>query len=153
MMNKLFYARDTIIPRYAEKIRMEEMKLNEGMKLTAQSQLEANTAELNRLTASLRMGGSEPIDVRREVYRLESENKELRHVIQGSNRLLEETMKLKRVISNWGCRTEWDENTFSEVAESVVVRQGESICFCLKCGMKLTESLNFVGGNNGVKSA
>jgi len=153
MMNKLFYARDTIIPRYAEKIRMEEMKLNEGMKLTAQSQLEANTAELNRLTASLRMGGSEPIDVRREVYRLESENKELRHVIQGSNRLLEETMKLKRVISSWGCRTEWDENTFSEVAESVVVRQGESICFCLKCGMKLTEPLTCVGVNNAAGCA
>ena len=87
------------------------------------------------------------------MYRLESENKELRHVILSPNRLLEETIKLKRVVSNWGSRTEWDENTFSEVVESVVIRQGESICFCLKCGMRLTERLTFVGGNNAVKSA
>ena len=153
MMNKLSYARDAIIPRYAQKIQMEEMQHNEEMKLKAQSQLEANTAELNRLTASLRMGGSGPINVRREVYRLESENKELRHVILSPNRLLEETIKLKRVVLNWGSRTEWDENTFSEVVESVVIRQGESICFCLKCGMRLTERLTFVGGNNAVKSA
>ena len=88
------------------------------------------------------------MNVRREVYRLESENNELKHIILGSNMLLEETMKLKRVVSGWGCRTEWDENTFSEVVESVVVRQGESICFCLKCAMKLTEPLTCVGVSN-----
>ena len=153
MMNKLFYARDTIIQRYAEKIQMEETQHNEEMKLVAQSQLDANMVELNRLTASLRMGGSEPINVRREVYRLESENNELKHIILGSNMLLEETMKLKRVVSGWGCRTEWDESTFSEVVESVVVRQGESICFCLKCGMKLTEPLTCVGVSNAAGCA
>ena len=153
MMNKLYFARDTIIPRYAESVQMEEMQQNEEVKLTAQSRLEANKAELNRLTASLRLGGCEPINVRRELYRLENENQELRHVITGSSKLSEETMKLKRVVSGWGCRTEWDENTFSEVVESVVVRQGESICFCLKCGMKLTERMTSVGGNSAAMSA
>ena len=153
MMNKLYFARDTIIPRYAKSVQMEEMYENGVEIKDAQKRLEANAAELNRLTASLKKGCSEPINVRREIHRLESENAELRHAFTGFGNLSEETMKLKHVISCWGSRTEWDEGTFSEVVESVIVRQGESICFCLKCGMKLTERLNPVGGNAAAMTA
>ena len=145
MMNKLYFARNEIITRYAEAIRQEEMAQNEQKMKMAQQKLDANMAEINRLTTTFRLGGSRLINVRREIYQLEDENRELRDIILGFSRQLEETMKLKRVISCWGSRTEWDESTFSDVVESVVVWRGERICFCLKCGMKLTERLNTDG--------
>lgn len=138
MMNKLYFARDTIVPMYTEGFRLEEMQQNEGVKLTAQSRLDANTAELNRLTAYLKKGGGEPISIRREIYKLESENDDLREAIEGDNRLSDETTKLKRLVFGWGSRTEWDERAFTELVDSVEINRG--FTFHLKCGMTLTET-------------
>ena len=142
MMNKLYFARNRIIPIYEEGIRREELAVHKAQVMCAEQKLIKNTDEIIRLTTILKTGGGEPVSIRREMYRLEEENEVLRQTINGKNRLTDETSKLKYIISAWESRTEWDEATFAEVVETVCIHQGESICFQLKCGMVLTEKMS-----------
>ena len=137
MMNKLYFARDTIIPAYMEQLRFEEM-VSRGT-LHLQMKLEQNKAEFNRLTAILKSGSGEPVSIRRELYRLERENEDLCRSLTGNSQIVTEAATLKCIVAEWGIRTEWEEQAFTELVDSVTIHKGKSICFHLKCGMTLTE--------------
>lgn len=174
MLNKLYFARDTIIPAYAEQIRREEqegqirreeqvrqeeeVKREEGQvqgdkkwikreeespngEMTLQAKIKKNMEECKRLTAILKGGCGEPVSIRSELHRLERENRNLRNTIQANHHMVDEIAKLKRIVTGRGICSEWDEETFTELVDHVDVVRGESICFYLKCGMKLTEKM------------
>jgi hypothetical protein len=148
MMNKLIFGKDFILKPLLNKLKIMSKSGNLSKIETLEKQIESNRKQQDLLVSLMAKKYLEPALFNKEKNELQMEEgnliEEKEGLIQDLNGELskgQEVSSLIKYTNKTAMLTAFDDETFTQHVDRIIVFSREEICFVLKCGITLRERM------------